>query len=166
MSPQQRISGKRDYKEQDVQLHWRGSELRVSRHAYGAEQLADELAWPLQSNQISAQLAHLWGYSDFSRRDLCFLKVASGRETQMTAPQRSCALLFHLPEQSGASWMRAPVGDRPCQKAVLSAAWGLMLWPPASPVTFFTPLLASPSAHGTRFLIRCPFPCLLCANPA
>lgn len=57
------------------------------------------------------------GYSDFSRQDLCFLKVASGRQIQMTATHRSCALLFPLPEQSWAQWMWAPVGDPPCRKA-------------------------------------------------
>lgn len=60
LSLQQCLSGRDDYKEQDVQLHWRGSKLRVSRYTYIAEQLADELSWPLHSNQISAQLAHLW----------------------------------------------------------------------------------------------------------
>lgn len=44
MSLQQHISGKHDYKEQDVQLHWRGSKLRVSRYTYIEEQLADELS--------------------------------------------------------------------------------------------------------------------------
>jgi len=43
-SLQQRVSGKRDDKEQDVQLERRGSELRVSRCTYTAEQLADELS--------------------------------------------------------------------------------------------------------------------------
>lgn len=44
MSLQQRRSGEDDYKEQDVQLHGRGSKLQVSRYTFIAEQLADELA--------------------------------------------------------------------------------------------------------------------------
>lgn len=101
------------------------------------------------------------GYSGFSRQELCFLEVPTDREVQMTATLWSCAFMFGLPEQFQALRMWAPVGDCLCQKAVLSVVGVLMLCPPASPMTLFTPLLASPSAHGTCFLTRFFFTCLL-----
>lgn len=142
-----------DYKEQDVQLWWRGSELRVSCCTCRAEQLADELAWPVLLRQISSQLACLWARLISHVRTYVFQRRHELRKykwQQSTGLHASVSLntatlgLVNRSTRVTVTTRRPPVG-----------AWLWLLWPLLLLLGAHPSLLALLSAHGACFLVKC-----------